>query len=221
MNEEVPNGDEVDFRKLYFSQKKDCGTAFYRCYAERCWFHPLGERLSYHEDVAVPVRVMGAEPPDGHELNRLIAERMKLFPEMFECALGKYVEVIGVDDFSERLIDDEFSADMVCPGGNEKMSREDLLKVWKGGECHRISELSEVTYNPVTGHLGLFFRMDWEGYFEGYGFGLLISGDRIDYGIDQSYWGFCEDDAAGWFDPGKEEALSGAVKGPKIRTNEA
>ncbi|YCM46203.1 hypothetical protein V2O64_09245 [Verrucomicrobiaceae bacterium 227] len=194
----MPNTDQLDFSQLYFSLREDCGMVFYRCYAERSWFYPLGDKLGYFEDIAVAVKVVGADLPDANELNRLISDRMKLFPEMFECALGKYVEVIGVDDFSERLIDNELSAEMECSGDNAMMSKQDLVGVWKNRECHRISKLAEVTYNPLTKHLAFFFEIEWEGYFSDYHFALLLSGDEIDYGIDQSYWGFCEDSGGTW-----------------------
>jgi hypothetical protein len=85
------------------------------------------------------------------------------------------------------------------------MSREDLMNVWRNRECHRISKLEELTYNPRTGHLAFFFEGEWEGYFSDYRFALLLSDDKIDYGIDQSYWNFCEDDAGEWFEQNSDE----------------
>ncbi|MDB4265179.1 hypothetical protein N9891_00360 [bacterium] len=163
----------------------------------------MGDLLGHFEDEAVPIKVMGKDQPDADRLNRLVSERVEFFPENFREALEKYVDLIGEDDFRDRFVDYGFCSDLAELEGDGAI--EVLNQFWKNKESHRICKLKEVTYNPKTDHLGLYFEIEWEQYFFDHGFGLLLHEGQIDYGIDQSYWKFCEDEAEGWFEGDRDD----------------
>jgi hypothetical protein len=198
----LPNQDHLDFSKVFFSFREENGVLFHRSFVERSFFLPFGELLNVPTSESVKIVILGEDEPDPRKLNQIVSDRLRVLSQSFENALGLYIDVIGLDDFSERAEDycrDVTVIDSMDSVSGRKLKPEDLLAMWEKRELHRIAELEEVTYVPSNGRLGFLFRIDWEVYLSDYGFSVLIEGNKVDYGIDQIYARFCSQDPASWF----------------------
>jgi len=186
----VPNSDQLDFERVHFSYREEHGQLFHRAFVEHSYFWPLGEDLCFRKEHSIVINIRGDILPTGDRLNEAIVKKRHIFPECFENALMKYVEVIGEKEFKDRIGDGESVSIKDVNGylGCREIDSDEVQEMWRRRGLHRVADLAQVSYDPSRESLGFLFCLDWEPYFSDHGFALLIEGGEVDYGLDQNFF---------------------------------